>query len=303
MAFLDNSGDIILDAVLTDAGRQRLARGDGSFKVVQFALGDDEINYGLFDKTKETAFQDSTILRTPVFEAFTNNIASLNSKLLTIPRTDLLYLPVIKIASERFADNSAVDLENTFVVLVDKTTEDSDSSVFNYQTVKGLLKGSSVQGSQTIILDQGLNTSDISKDRTIDQDLRETQYIVELDNRLGTLVSSNSTSATIAEAAKSYVDDDNIAQYYFSAGTDPAYVTVLPPGSSNYLLGPNGSSIKFMIRSSLDTQTSTYLFDLLGKNITINSKTYKVIKSNITVTGATTGYSVNVPVSYLKRIS
>ena len=33
MAFLDNSGDIILDAVLTDTGRARLARGDGSFNL------------------------------------------------------------------------------------------------------------------------------------------------------------------------------------------------------------------------------------------------------------------------------
>ena len=48
MGFLDNSGDIILDAVLTDVGRNRLARGDGSFRIVKFALADDEINYGLF---------------------------------------------------------------------------------------------------------------------------------------------------------------------------------------------------------------------------------------------------------------
>ena len=45
MAFLDNSGDIILDAVLTDTGRLRLAKGDGSFNITKFALGDDEINY------------------------------------------------------------------------------------------------------------------------------------------------------------------------------------------------------------------------------------------------------------------
>ncbi len=38
MGFLDNSGDIILDAVLTDTGRMRLAKGDGSFKIVKFAL-------------------------------------------------------------------------------------------------------------------------------------------------------------------------------------------------------------------------------------------------------------------------
>ena len=45
MAFLDNSGDIILDAVLTDTGRMRLAKGDGTFKIVKFALSDDEIVY------------------------------------------------------------------------------------------------------------------------------------------------------------------------------------------------------------------------------------------------------------------
>ena len=41
MAFLDNSGDIILDAVLTDAGRQRMARGE--FKIVKYALSDEGI--------------------------------------------------------------------------------------------------------------------------------------------------------------------------------------------------------------------------------------------------------------------
>jgi len=51
MAFLNNSGDIILDAVLTDTGRFRLAKGDGSFKISKFAFGDDEINYNLYDKT------------------------------------------------------------------------------------------------------------------------------------------------------------------------------------------------------------------------------------------------------------
>ena len=58
MAFLDNSGDILLDAVLTDAGRQRMARGE--FKIVKFGLGDEEINYELFnsDHVSGSAFFD-----------------------------------------------------------------------------------------------------------------------------------------------------------------------------------------------------------------------------------------------------
>ena len=63
MAFLDNSGDIILDAVLTDTGRMRLAKGDGTFKIVKFALGDEEINYELYDKNTTTDLADLEILK------------------------------------------------------------------------------------------------------------------------------------------------------------------------------------------------------------------------------------------------
>ena len=77
MGFQDNSGDIILDVVLTDEGRKRLARGDGSFEIVKFACGDDEINYELFDLNTGSAYQDLSILQTPVLEAFTNNASSM----------------------------------------------------------------------------------------------------------------------------------------------------------------------------------------------------------------------------------
>ena len=77
MAFLDNSGDIILDAVLTDAGRKRLAMGDGSFVVSKFALGDDEIDYSLYVPTTGSGYQDLRILKLPVLEAFTNNTTAL----------------------------------------------------------------------------------------------------------------------------------------------------------------------------------------------------------------------------------
>ena len=48
MAFLDNSGDIILDAVLTETGRRRMAQGN--FIIVKFGIGDDEIDNSLYDK-------------------------------------------------------------------------------------------------------------------------------------------------------------------------------------------------------------------------------------------------------------
>ncbi len=88
MAFLDNSGDIILDAVLTDTGRFRLAKGE--FSIQSFALGDDEIDYSLYNNTHASgsSYYDLEILQTPVLEAFTNNASSLKSNLMTISRND-----------------------------------------------------------------------------------------------------------------------------------------------------------------------------------------------------------------------
>ena len=103
MAFLDNSGDIILDAVLTDTGRMRLARGDGSFQIAKFALGDDEINYGLYDKNNAngSAYYDLSILQSPVLEAFTNNASSMKHRLVTLRRNDLMYMPNLLINEVR----------------------------------------------------------------------------------------------------------------------------------------------------------------------------------------------------------
>ena len=71
MAFLDNSGDIILDTVLTEIGRKRMATGN--FTITKFAFGDDEIDYNLYNKNHESgsAYYDLEILQTPIFQAST----------------------------------------------------------------------------------------------------------------------------------------------------------------------------------------------------------------------------------------
>ena len=139
MGFLDNSGDIILDAVLTDTGRMRLAKGDGSFKVDKFALSDDEIDYGLYDKNNASgsAYYDLSILQTPVLESFTNNMSSMKSRLLTINDNDLLYLPIIKLFTQSGA-GSEQNANGYFVIPVDKTTVETG---FGNSLGSGILNG------------------------------------------------------------------------------------------------------------------------------------------------------------------
>jgi len=87
MGYLDNSS-ITVDAILTKRGRELLSRNDGSFKITQFALGDDEIDYSLFNESHPngTQYSAEAIENMPLIEAIPNGANSLNSKLITLTR-------------------------------------------------------------------------------------------------------------------------------------------------------------------------------------------------------------------------
>ena len=313
MAFLDNSGDIILDAVLTDAGRARLARGDGSFKIVKYAFADDEIDYSKYNKDHPSgsAYFDIDVLTTPVIEALTNNTSTMKNKLMSIPKTNLLYLPVIKLNEEGNGSgeqrtDSGGPIPSTYVVCVDTNTDNAvrsgDPTTDTGSKVQGVfLSGDGSTDSRQIILDQGLNTTAISKEFTIDPTLKETQYIVEIDNRLGYIVSPDSQGN---QQAYSFLDDDNIASYSFSVG-DGDMVDTMSAGSDSPIQGPRGTRLKFRVAPSIELNSSTYLFTLLGTSGNSYSyggtpNNYRRIDSNITITGATTGYRINIPISFIK---
>ena len=87
MGYLNNS-TIIVDAILTKKGREALSRQDGSFNITQFALGDDEIDYTLYNPTHPSgsAFYGQAIENMPLLEAFPETTQNLRYKLVTLPR-------------------------------------------------------------------------------------------------------------------------------------------------------------------------------------------------------------------------
>ena len=291
MAFLDNSGDIILDAVLTDTGRLRLAKGDGSFNITKFALGDDEINYELYDKNNASgsAYYDIEILQTPVLEAFTNNTSLLKSKLLSISRTNLLYLPEIRNnATEGVAPNTT---NNIVSVAVDEATvtalQDSNSNLSG-GIINGFELDQNNADTRRLLFDQGIVSNALGDTGKValDADLVETQYIIEIDNRLGYLVDPDGNPATA-----SFVDDDNIASYFLSLTTNSQYFSDSTLTSSDVLL----------VGASTNLNSSTYLFTQLGSTSTIGSTNLYHIDTTIRVTGATTGFRVDIPIRFLKQ--
>lgn len=97
MGILNNS-IISTDAILTKKGRELLARGDGSFKITQFALSDDEIDYTLYNPTHPSgsAFYGEAIESMPLLEAFPDETQIMKYKLLTLLR-GTAKLPILDI--------------------------------------------------------------------------------------------------------------------------------------------------------------------------------------------------------------
>ena len=87
MGYLNNSV-ITVDAILTKKGRELLAKNDGSFRITQFALADDEIDYTLYNPNHPSgsAYYGEAIENMPLLEAFPDEQQMMKYKLVTLPR-------------------------------------------------------------------------------------------------------------------------------------------------------------------------------------------------------------------------
>ena len=311
MAFLDNSGDIILDAVLTDHGRKVLAKGDGSFKITKFALGDEEVNYTLYNSAHPSgsAYYDLEILQTPVLESFTNNASSMKTQLLTYDNMELLFLPVLKLNEND--TNTQRHSTGAFVVAVDDFTEQDPTKGIALDSAgairTGFLRGESLSSNNYIRVDQGLDTDQVSALQGLDSELTEDTYTISIDGRLGGLVSLQGDMIP-----EDYTDDDNIKYYTVSTTTDGELVianTDTSADAAQTIEGPRGTIVQFKIKASAELNTSTFLFTQLGS--TVDENTYPVmdgstnhtifiIDSMVRVTGKKTGYSIDIPVRFAK---
>ena len=97
MAFKDTSGTAVIDAVLTDIGRKRMA--DGTFRPVKFALGDDAIDYSLVgpDAFSTGDELEISLSGSVMFEAFGSDAKNIQYGLNTVDTPNSLYRPILKL--------------------------------------------------------------------------------------------------------------------------------------------------------------------------------------------------------------
>jgi hypothetical protein len=338
MAFLDNSGDIILDAVLTDLGRKRMA--EGNFRITQFALGDDEIDYSLYNPTHPSgsAYYDLEILQTPVFEAFTQTNANINYGLLSL-RDDLLYIPTLIHNQATNAPGKTL-YNNVLHVAVNAETQTALQDALTTRQI--ILNRDS---SHYVLFETGINNNgdpagsiDSKRKFINNQSLNDNDFSARVDNRFITGLTpmragfgaGGAGSTSLGPGGSKFIVTDGRPDIQFgflpnSTGPNASGDIIL--GSINNgvldddedvqlqysaINGPRARALAFLIdiNPELDkgiTAASPAEYSLFGKTgqtlYGIGSKTFDFIDTIVYLKGNTTGANTQLIVRIIRRAS
>jgi hypothetical protein len=259
MGFLDNTtNNIIIDAVLTDYGRELLSRNDGSFQVVQFAVGDDEVNYDVIKKYGVPVGKEKIEKNTPVFEAFTNQNLALKNKMISLSDPSLRYYPSLSLSTT-----------TTSTSLTNKQTGVTTEIILN-------TAAATTRTTALISFEQVLTDAAVSQMPKVPAELQDNAFIIKMNDSFLRIVNKSQLSSltaggNVTNTAPESIDVRNNAIY-----------RVYRNGDLNQY---GGSVCSFYIASK---NISSNTFDLQADTT--------MIKTYIQVMGVNSGVSLTIPV-------
>ena len=338
MAFLDNSGDIILDAVLTDVGRKRMAKGN--FRISKFSIGDDEIDYGLYNKNHPSgsAYYDLEILQTPILEAFTQMNANINYGLVSYPRQDLLYLPSMdqneKTFSPRIVQASAItSAGGGTIFLADDTKTDAQGQTTSKVMIADGARTETVlisaaTNDRLILIETGIAADNLASTAANQSTfissvgLMDSSFLVKFDKRFIGSVMGPAGGANLANSAKGGANlqvnlgktkstrrSRDLSNYNESLA-DGAVNRIYKQSSADTddvstqysaFVGPRGAftALNLAIRADI-TQSDYSKFGTQGADLYGSGTTYDYIDTTLYVQGAASNATIQLPIRIIK---
>ena len=326
MAFLDNSGTIILDAILTDIGRKRMVQGN--FRVSKFALGDDEMDYTLVNVDNGDYSKLETLSE---FEALNAENAVINHDIKNYRSDDILYIPQIKINETQDAFVKKYTSEPTFyyISVNDETTKKLKSLLGSPQY---FLENYNLDRTKLVfesgIDDENVPRDNLSRERYIlNYNLLDRYFIISCDHKF-------IEKLLMIRADESFYENDVGNNLYFNFEA----LQEVPPVSLNKVLedfssymaigiddkifnygagednqhsainGPRGTicGINFKLKNELSTNTDSsadFRYAKFGKTDQIlfgGSDKFDHIDTTIYIQGVSTSATLQVPVRILR---
>jgi hypothetical protein len=210
MAFQIQCSSIIIDATLTDLGRQKLARG--TFKISKFGVGDDEVDYagGTVNTSITPPWEISDAsAQSHVLEASRYRKGNIKYGLQSYHRQDILYVPLMVVNNK--INGSVSPWETLYLVSVnDETTKkikadasvsadpgmlnilENNSFAHNFLFIEGGIDSQGAVTTTSLLESAGLNNSIIGKERYVTNlGLQDEHVFVYCDGRLVDSLLSN----------------------------------------------------------------------------------------------------------------
>ena len=197
MGYLNNQV-VTVDAILTKKGRELLAKNDGSFRITQFSLADDEIDYTLYNPTHPSgsAYYGEAIDNMPLLEAFPDESQIMKYKLATLPR-GTAKLPVLDLGY------SAITLKQGASLAITPQTLSYLGNAQTFETSGYSATVSDVRLFNTFtgvgINTDAANNANVSATTTVGTNVSKTVIGTQINLRattVNTLFGSNSTIST-----------------------------------------------------------------------------------------------------------
>jgi len=335
MAFKKTSGTIVVDATLTERGREKMAKGE--FLISKFALGDDEINYELYNKTvkfDEDVLQAPEIL--PLLEAFSNRSANIHYGPTTHITQRLIYLPELAINNKL---TFCPDLrDDVFYISVNEETTEKLNLIFD-NSLRFL--ETNVSDKSKIVIESGLRTKEAGPPNAANRDvyllatglLDQYMYIMCDYRFIESILTSSKKSKfknfpngdkninfeTLSRAVAT--SHENGFKYFrtYLAHTIPNlvsdYESYSDPGS-NYsnIVGPRGTVMAMNIAAEPSLRTNSNgsrdaRWNQYGKSdqVLFSDKTnegykFDYIETTIYIVGAVSHAEIQVPVRLLRYV-
>ena len=332
MGFLDNSGDIILDAVLTDLGRKRMAEGE--FRIVKFSFGDDEIDYSLYNANHPSgsAYYDLEILQSPIMEAATKLPSSIKYGLMSITNNNLTYMPVMKVNQK--TENSLVKTNGIYYLAVNAKTH-QNLLENNANSSNKFLEPNSKSPAKVLIVETGLDTNERTatlENRNaaiVQTGLLDLNFEVKFDNRFVAGVMSlvggrfantsddtsdvalNNFASRSARSSLDFIENYSTAMISGIANEVAKRSTTAEGNNISEFRGPRGSVAAMTFSPSLEINAeglaSPTYYTLYGKtNVgasTISlggSDNYDYIDTTVYVQGMASGTQLQIPLRLIR---
>jgi hypothetical protein len=160
-----NKSTVTVDAILTKKGRELLARGRSAFQITQFAVADDEVDYGLYDPAHPlgTEYYGSAIENMPIVEASPDETQNLRYKLVTLAR-GTNQIPTIQIGISS-VNLTYSNTQNPVTQITPTTSDNFNALPFGYTAIlydreAAILTSDGLPGTATVPLFIGDSVSE-----------------------------------------------------------------------------------------------------------------------------------------------